>query len=222
MELDRPAEAVPHFEEALKLKPDSPSAYFNYGTALAAAGRRDDAVAQYQRALQLRPDYAIAHNNLGTVLLQLGRPQAALAAFREAARIDPELDEAHLNVGLIARALGDAPEAIARFRRAIELNPNWVAAIASLASMLAAAPDASLRNPAEAVRLADRAAALTLRRDANSLDVLAVAHASAGDFDRAISVADEALALNPPAALAEMIRRHQELFRKREPYVSAR
>jgi tetratricopeptide (TPR) repeat protein len=222
MELGRPAEAVPHFEEAVKLKPDSPSAYFNYGTALAAAGRRDDAVAQYQRALQLRPDYAIAHNNLGTVLLQLGRPQAALASFREAARIDPGLDEAHLNVGLIARALGDAPEAIARFRRAIELNPNWIAAIASLASMLAAAPDASLRNPAEAVRLADHAAALTLRRDANALDVLAVAHASAGDFDRAISVADEALALNPPAALAEMIRRHQELFRKREPYVSAR
>ena len=55
----------------------------------------------------------------------------------------------------------------------------------------------SIRNPAEAVRLADRAVALTQRRDANTLDVLAVAHAAAGDFDRAIAIADEALALNP-------------------------
>ena len=164
-------------------------------------------MAEYQRALQLRPAYAIAHNNLGTALLQLGRPQPALASFREAARIDPRLAEAHLNVGLVSRALGDFPEAIARFRRALELNPDWVTAMANLASLHAAAPDASVRNPVEAVRLAERAVTLTRRRDANTLDVLAVAHAAAGDFDRAIAVADEALALNPPAALAAMIRR---------------
>jgi len=222
MELDRPADALPHFEATLKLKPDSASAHFNYGTALAGAGRHDDAVAEFQRALQLRPDYAIAHNNLGSALLQLGRPQAALASFREAARVDPGLGEAHLNAGLIARALGDTPEAIARFRRALELNPDWVTAMANLASLYAASPDASVRNPLEAVRLAERAATLTSRRDANTLDVVAVAHASAGDFDRAIAVADEALALNPAAALADMIRRHQDLFRKRLAFVSGR
>ena len=222
MELDRPSEAVPHFEAALRLRPGSASAHFNYGTALAAAGRTEEGVAEYQRALQLKPDYAIAHNNLGTALLRLGRPQAALTSFREAARIDPRLDEAHLNVGLIARALGDAPEAAARFRRAIELNPDWVTAIASLASLLAASPDASVRNPPEAVQLAGRAAALTERRDANVLDVLAAAYGAAGDFDRAVAVADEALALNPPATLAEMIRRHRELFLKRQPYIAAR
>ena len=91
MELNRPAEALPHFEAALTLKPGSAPAHFNYGTALAAAGRLEDAVTQYQRALALRPNYAIAHNNLGTALLQLGRPQPALASFREAARVDPQL-----------------------------------------------------------------------------------------------------------------------------------
>ncbi|RPI49575.1 MAG: tetratricopeptide repeat protein, partial [Acidobacteria bacterium] len=222
MELNRPAEAVPHFEVVLKLKPGTASAHFNYGTSLAAAGRQEDAIAQYQRALELRPDYAIAHNNLGTALLQLGRARAALESFREAARVDPLLAEAHLNVGLVSRALGDAPEAVTRFRRALALNPDWVTAIASLASLLAASSDASVREAAEAVRLAERAAELTGRRDANILDVVAVAHAAAGDFDRAVAAADEALALNPPPALVEMIRRHHELFRKRTPYVSAR
>jgi tetratricopeptide (TPR) repeat protein len=222
MELNRPADAVPHFEAALKLKPGSAAAHFNYGTALAGAGRFEDAVAQYERALALRPGYAIARNNLGTALLQLGRLQPALASFREAARIDPQLAEAHLNVGLVSRALKDFPEAVARFRRALELNPDWVTALASLASLHAAAPDASVRNPTEAVRLAERAVTLTLRRDTNTLDVLSVAYASAGEFERAVAIADEALALDPPAPLAAMIRTRQELFRARRPYVSSR
>jgi tetratricopeptide (TPR) repeat protein len=222
MELNRPADAVTHFEAALKLNPGSASAHFNYGTALAAAGRPQEAVTQYERALQLRPDYAIAHNNLGTVLLQFGRPEAALASFREAVRINPRLDEAHLNVGLVSRALGHAQEAAESFRRALELKPDWVTPMAHLASLLAASPDTSVRNASEAVRLAERAATLTARGDANTLDVLAVAHAAAGDFDRAVAVAVEALALKPPATLAEMIRRHQEMFRKRQPYVAGR
>ena len=222
MELNRPADAIPHFEAALTLNPGLAPAYFNYGTALASIGRVDGAVVQYRRAIELRPNYAVAHNNLGNALLRLGQPEAALASFRDAARIDPQLGEAHLNVGLIARALGDFPEAVARFRRAVELNPDWVTAVSSLASLLAAAPAPAVRRPLEAVQLSDRAVTLTLRRDANTLDVLAVAHAAAGDFERAIAVADEALALNPPAAVARMIRAHRELFVRREAYVSAR
>ena len=197
MELNRPAEAAAHFEATLKLKPDSAAAHFNYGTAVAASGRLDDAVAAYQRALQLRPEYAIAHNNLGTALLQLGRPQQALSSFREAARVDPLLGEAHLNIGLLSRATGEFPEAVARFRRAVQLNPDWVTAVASLASVLAAAPDATVRNAQEAVGLAERAVMLTRRGDSSTLDILAVAHAATGDFDRALAAIDEALALNP-------------------------
>ena len=187
MELNRPAEAVRHFEAALALKPGSAPAHFNYGTALAGAGRLEDAVTQYSA----RPPAAKLRDRaqqLGTALLQLGRPQQALASFRDAARVDLQLGEAHLNVGLVSRALGDFPEAVARFRRVLALNPNWVTAVSSLASLLAAAPDASIRRPEEAIRLADRAVVVTLRRDANTLDVLAVAHAAAGDFDRAVAV----------------------------------
>ena len=125
-------------------------------------------------------------------------------------------------MGLVSRALRDFPEAVTRFRRALELNPDWVTALGSLASLYAAAPDASVRNPSEAVRLAERAVTLTVRRDANTLDVLAVAYAAAGDFDRAVAVANEALALNPPAPLSDMIRTHQNVFKARRPYVSPR
>ena len=203
MELNRPSDAVPHFEASLKLTPGSAAAHFNYGTALGGdrpvrgscravpAGAR---VAAWLRRSRI--------TTWGPRSSNWDVSQPALASFRDAARVDPQLAEAHLNVGLISRSLGDFAEAISRFRRVLELNPDWVTAISSLASLLAAAPEPSVRNPAEAVRLADRAVALTLRRNANTLDVLAVAHAAAGDFDRAIAIADEALGLAPPAALA--------------------
>jgi tetratricopeptide (TPR) repeat protein len=220
MELNRPAEAAVHFARVLELNPGSASSHYNYATALAAAGRLDDAVAEYQRALQLRPDYAVAQNNLGHALLRLGRVPQALASFREAARLDPKLAEAHLNAGLISRVVGDYAEAIERFRKAADLSPRWVTAIANLASVLATAPREALRNPAEAVRQAERAVELTSRRDANTLDVLAVAVAADGDFERALLVIEEALALDPPPAIMTLLRQHQALFLQRKPFIT--
>jgi tetratricopeptide (TPR) repeat protein len=111
---------------------------------------------------------------------------------------------------------------MAAFRRAIGVQPEGVTAIASLASVLAAAPDPASRKPQEAVVLAERAVALTGRRDANTLDVLAVAYAAAGNFDRALAIIDEALALDPPAGLATLLRQHRDLFAKRQFLGSSR
>jgi len=220
MDLNRPADAARHFEAVTRINADSPAAHFNYATALSASGRLDMAVGEYERALQLRPEYAIARNNLGTALLQLGRPEEALRSFREAARIDPALGEAHLNVALVAQALGQFADAATAFRRTLELNPKWVTALAGLAMVLAAAPDANVRKPSEAIALAQRAVELTSRRDANALDVLAVAFAAAGEFERAGTIIDEAIALQPSAAITEVLRRHKAMFEQRTPYVA--
>ena len=133
--------------------------------------------------------------------------------------MDPALAEAHLNVGLVSQAVGDFVEAALRFRRSVELNPDWVTALTSLASVLAAAPDPNVRDTSEAVRVAERAVDLTSRRDANTLDVLAVAHAAAGDFGKAVTIIGEALALEPPPSTALVLRQHQALFTQQRPYV---
>jgi hypothetical protein len=55
-------------------------------------------------------------------------------------------------------------------------------------------PLATNRVPAwvdQALQLADHAAALTNRRKAGGLDVLAAAQAAAGHFDRAVASCDE-------------------------------
>jgi tetratricopeptide (TPR) repeat protein len=220
MELNRPAEAVPHFEASMKLKPASAAAHFNYGTTLMAVGRIDEATGQFRQALQLRPEYALAHNNLGVAVLRLGQVDEAIGHFRDAERADPSNPEPHGNLASVLRSRGNLKEAILEYREAVRLSPDWVTSVAGLAALLATAPDDALRNPDDAVRLAAHATDLTGRRDASALDVLAAAYAASGDFGRAIAAADEALALTPPPQIAAGIRTRRDLYRQGKPYIS--
>lgn len=218
-DLGRPDQAAARFEIVVRLQPDSAAAYYNLGTALSEAGKIAAAIDQYRHALRLKPEYALANNNLGHALLTLGRAEEALGHFREAARLDPGNADVHYNIGALARAQGDLSEAIDRFRQALGLQPDWVQPIGSLAWVLATAPTATLREPDEAIRLAERAVELTRQRDAGLLDVLAAAQAAAGRFDLAARTCERALALNPEASLAAAIRHRQGLYRQGRPYV---
>ena len=66
-------EAVPHLEEALRLRPDFPDAYNNLGYALERLGRIGDAVNRYREALRLDPRHTRAANNLAAALNRLPR-----------------------------------------------------------------------------------------------------------------------------------------------------
>jgi len=220
LEQGRAAEAAAHFETSLRVDPKSPAAHFNVATALTVAGRIDEAIDEYREALQLKPDYALAHNNLGNALVSRGRRDEALEHFRDAARLDPSNAEAHYNVGSLLRVRGELGAAGDQFRAALELKPDWIPAVASLAWLLATAPEAAIRDPDRAVRLAARAAELTEHRDASALDILAAAYASSGQFDRAVATCALALRMNPDAALAASIERRLALYRQRRPFRS--
>jgi hypothetical protein len=73
----------------------------------------------------------------------------------------------------------------------------------------------------EAVRLADRAAELTGYENPVILDTLAAAYASAGHFEKAAAVAEEAIRLASESALLEQLRARLNLYREKKPYVEA-
>jgi Tfp pilus assembly protein PilF len=212
--------AASHFEAVLRLEPDSPAAHFNFGAALSAMSRGEEAIAEYRQALRLRPDYSAAHNNLGQALLAQGNLEQARHHFREAARLDPAGAGPHYNLGVIARAGGNLTEASERFRQAVAIQPDWVEAVGSLAWTLATAPAVQPGDVAEAVRLAEHAAALTSRRSAGVLDILAATQAAAGRFELAAGVCEEALRLKPDPRLAAAIRQRQAIYKQRQRYVA--
>ena len=217
--LGRTPQAAIHFEASLKLKPDSAAAHFNLGTVLTLMGRLDEALARYREALAIKPDYPQAENNLGNVLLLQGNTEEALQHMRAALRLDPANAEAHYNVGSVARSKGELSEAIGQFRQAVALRPDFTPAVMGLAWLLATAPDASLREPGEAVRFAEHAVDLTERREPGVLDILGAAYAAAGQFDRAVSASQAALDLKPAALLAAAIKRRQALYMQRQAFV---
>ena len=78
-------EAIRHYQEALRLKPDRAEAHNNLGTAFYQQGRTGEAIRQFQEALRLKPDYAEARKNLVVALAPKGHdsPLPGAATNRE-------------------------------------------------------------------------------------------------------------------------------------------
>lgn len=124
LELGQTEKAIAHFDEIVRLKPDSADAHFNLGTTLMQAGRFEEAIAQYQEALRIKPDSAAAHNNLGNVLDRQGKLDEAIAEYREVLRLQPNYSKAHNNLGFTLVKRGRAEEALGHFREALRLEPQ--------------------------------------------------------------------------------------------------
>jgi tetratricopeptide (TPR) repeat protein len=213
-------DAIAEYRESLRLNRESAPTHYNLGYALSARGRRDEAIAEFEEALRIDPEYAQAHNNLGALLQIAGRADLALEHYRRATTIRPDNVEAHANLGQLLSIRGRRAEAAVQFSQALALNADTVQALAGLAWIRATATDPSLRDAAEAVRLAERAGVLTRHQDVTAMDALAAAYAEAGRFDEAVWVARSGLAHATAAgqeSVAEQFRQRIELYQKRQP-----
>jgi tetratricopeptide (TPR) repeat protein len=124
----RAAEAVPHYEAALRLNPAYAEAQYNLGTALLQLNRLPEAVAAYERATRLQPASAEMQNNLGMALVRDGRLAQAAGHFARAVALDPDYAEAHHNLGNALLLTGHWREAIGEYRQVLRLHPDDAAA----------------------------------------------------------------------------------------------
>jgi tetratricopeptide (TPR) repeat protein len=220
LDANRMDDAIVEYEQSLRLNNESAATHYNLGFALSARGRHKEAIAQFQDALRIDPDYALAHNNLGALLQMSGQPDLALVHFRRAVTLRPDNVEARTNLGQLLSNRGQPAEAAAEFRAALAQRPDHAQALAGLAWIRATAADAALRDAADAIRLAERAALLTRNRDIGALDALAAAYGSAGRFDDAVRVArmgfDAATAAGQ-SVLAAQFRQRIALYQKSQP-----
>lgn len=122
------AQAIFHYNETLRIKPDCERAHNNLGMALVSQGRMEEAIVHYREALRLRPEYVQAHNNLGIALVRLGRIDEGTAHFDEVLRIQPYHVKAHNNLGLALSQQGKLDEAIGHYDEALKLKPDFVEA----------------------------------------------------------------------------------------------
>jgi tetratricopeptide (TPR) repeat protein len=164
-------------------------------SAATALRNRDyrSALALWQTVVDDAPGNPRGHMNLGLALTKLGRNEDALAPLRNAIALDPDHAAAHVNLASALLSIGRRGEALHHFREATRLDPIAPRALAGAAWILATDPDRGVRDPAEAVRLAERAATLSNREDFTVLSTLATAYAAAGQRERALQATQLAL-----------------------------
>jgi cytochrome c-type biogenesis protein CcmH/NrfG len=110
---------------------------------------------------------------------------------------------------------------IAGFRETLRRDPGSTVALNNLGFLLATAPDAALRNGAEAVSYAEKASAQTGQTNIATLATLAAAYAEAGRFDEAVTTAEKTCKLAAQSSNPALLQHNMELlerYRRRQPF----
>lgn len=117
-------EAVAHFGEALRIKPDFFDALINIGVTLNDQRRFAEATTYLTQAIDLEPGSSKAHLQLGIALAQSGKSDEALRHFYLALEFAPGDSDVRTNLGLMLARQGKLPEAKEQLNEALRLNPN--------------------------------------------------------------------------------------------------
>ena len=214
------AEAISQYRKALELKPKYAEAHHNLGKVLLENGQVGEAILEFQAALEGDSKQAQVHYDLGVALGDCGRVDEAIEHYQQSAALAPDYADAHYNLAAALVARARFGEAASHYRTVLRLQPTSADACNNLARLLATCPDASVRNGAEAIRLARYAVEDLGSRDPLVLDTLAAAYAEVGRFPDAIRVAQQAASLaaqQDNAALVESIKSRIQLYHAGKP-----
>jgi protein O-mannosyl-transferase len=177
---------------ALACTSDNALARYNFGITLFQNKQLDEAIEQYQKALEIHPDYPAARKNLASTLLEQGRLDEAIIQYQEVLELQPRDAESCYYLGNAFLLKRQVRQAIEYFQKSLAIRPADADALNNLAWVLATTPDATLRNGARAVDLAERANQISHGTDPVILGAVAAAYAEAGRFPEAVETAQRA------------------------------
>ena len=93
-EQGKATEAITHYSEAIRIRPDYAVAHNDLGIALANQGKVDEAVREFLEALRIKPGDADFHFNAATLLAQQGKSAEAARHFEAVLKLQPGNQEA--------------------------------------------------------------------------------------------------------------------------------
>jgi tetratricopeptide (TPR) repeat protein len=148
---DRSAEALPHLQNAIRIRPSDPAGHLNLAGVLTLTGRSRDSIAEYEIAIPQVSDpkmLVVAHETLGRLYAEVGNYSKARENYQQALRIEPDRPaardglasvelsdairnvaespsgESYLRLGQLFEQADRAPEARAAYEQALQLNPK--------------------------------------------------------------------------------------------------
>ena len=214
----RPQAARASFAAALKLNPKSAKTHAAIAKLLQNEKQWTESMTHLQVALSLDPRYAPTHVYLGIAFIQRRQLPKAEQHFAEALRLAPDMIDARAHLANVLAEQGKTLDAVEHYREILKHNPNSHGVAMKLAWCLCTCPDENVRDSVAAIDLATGVAEATRRRSPMVLDVLAAAYASAGQFEKALKIIDEATELvDANSAFQKVLSKRRELYHRRQP-----
>ena len=196
---DAPA-ALVQLEAAARLDPGFAAAHFLLGTLFERSGRDAEAIERYTAAVTSDASLIVAHLRLGDALRRTGRFEAALLRYRKI-----QGEQARFGEAMALVRLGRHVEALQALRAARERYPDEPSFPHAMARLLAAAPDAGVRNGLRALGLVQGLAAEGYRT-AGVAETMAMAMAELGRFGEAVEWQSRAMEVAAAAARPDVAR----------------
>lgn len=188
-QVGRFAQALPEFDTAVRLLPESPAALLHRANVYSFLGRIPEAERDFAAAIALAPRFLKGDD-------------------------DPQMADLYYSRGLMYKRAARAEKAAQDFEKAIALDPELPDVYNSLAWIYATSANAKLLNGTRAVELAGNNAVQT----PDALDTLAAAQARAGHFPQAIAAQEQAIKLAKDKELRTEYEQRLKLYRAGTPY----
>lgn len=181
-----PEAAAARLAAVVQANPNDANARYELGMVLGRMQRVAEAAQQLSECVRLAPDHFEARCALAASLATLGNVQAAAAEYQQALAQRPDSAEAHGRLGDLLAMAGDEAVAVSHYRAALRLAPDRWGSVNNLAGLLATSRNPAIRDPQEAVRLAEQACVGTKFSQPGFLTTLAIACVEAGQIEQVL------------------------------------
>jgi tetratricopeptide (TPR) repeat protein len=204
----QPEAAMEQYRAAIRLKPNFAQAYYNLAVVLGQQGDGQAAIKEFRKATELDPQYFNARLGLAEQLLREGDYRGAAEQYALAVKIDPRHQATRLAEAVSLARAGDYPAARTRLEEARRVLPKSMIVAHGMARLLAAAPDAKVRDGQRAVPLA--LAVFQTRKSTKHAATVAMAYAEVGQFEEAIRWQKQAVAVAQKSGETDQLPRLRE------------
>ncbi len=177
------------YREVLSIQPNHPDVLFGLGMVAQQAGKPTEAEQYLRLAVQAQPDSIKLWFALGNLHQTQGQLPEAISAYRQALKLRPDVVSIYNNLGYALQQQSEWDEAIACYQTALDIQPGCAEAEANLGNALYAS--GKLQSDQS-------------RHYAKINYMLGVARKNKGDMETALIYFQQAVALNPDLAKAQL------------------
>ncbi len=179
------AEALQAYEHALLLDPNNAPVHYSIGILLIETGKDEIAMTHFRAVIRLDPGLVAPHFQLANLLMRGGKAEEASREYGIVAALEPQNTFAHLMEAMAAVHAGDYARGRSLLEKASVEFPDDPDIATSLARLLAAAPDRSVRNGARALSIIEPLVRSRRGDGFEEIVTLAMALAAVGRYQEA-------------------------------------